>query len=107
MIDFRHHPASVMVWGGVTDCGKKTPLIVIPQGVKVDSDVYIDLLKRRVVPWIKKQKWDIGYVFQQDGAPAHTSNKTQDWLRDNEIAFWDKKMWPPSSPDANPMDYSI
>ena len=29
---FRHHPASVMVWGGVTDCGKKTPLIVIPQG---------------------------------------------------------------------------
>ena len=51
---FRQHPASVMVWGGVTDCGKKTPLIVIPAGVKVNSDVYIDLLDKKVLKWIKK-----------------------------------------------------
>ena len=37
-ICFCQHPASVMVWGGVMDCGKKTPLNVIPQGVKVNTD---------------------------------------------------------------------
>ena len=23
------------------------------------------------------------------------------------VDFWDKSMWPPSSPDLNPLDYSI
>jgi hypothetical protein len=46
-------------------------------------------------------------VFQQDGAPAHTSNRTQKWLADNVAQFWDKSMWPPSSPDLNPLDYSV
>ena len=41
----RQHPAQIMVWGGVTDCGKKTPLIVIPQGVKVNTDVYLEMLE--------------------------------------------------------------
>ena len=104
---FRQHPASVMVWGGVTDCGKKTPLIVIPAGVKVNSDIYIDLLNKKVLPWIKKQDWANGYCFMQDGAPAHTSNKTQAYLRENFDEFWSKEKWPPSSPDANPMDFSV
>ncbi|QQP39076.1 Putative LOC100197594, partial [Caligus rogercresseyi] len=28
----RQKPASVMVWAGVTTCGRKTPLIFIPEG---------------------------------------------------------------------------
>ena len=104
---FRQHPASVMVWGGVTDCGKKTPLIVIPAGVKVNTDIYIELLDKQVLKWIKKQQWPNGYCFMQDGAPSHTSNKTQAYLRENFDEFWSKEKWPPSSPDANPMDFSI
>jgi hypothetical protein len=46
-------------------------------------------------------------VFQQDGAPAHTSKWTQDWLAANLSSYWDKTVWPPSSPDLNPLDYSI
>lgn len=104
---FRQHPASVMVWGGVTDCGKKTPLIVIPAGVKVNTDSYIELLDKKVLKWIKKQQWPNGYCFMQDGAPAHTSNKTQAYLSENFDEFWPKNKWPPSSPDANPMDFSV
>ena len=103
----RHHPAQVMVWGGVTDSGKKTPLIPIPEGVKVNSTVYTELLLTKVLPWIEKQTWEHGYCFQQDGAPAHTAKITQKWLGDNFQAFWDKTFWPPSSPDLNPMDNSI
>ena len=103
----RQHPAHVMVWGGVTDCGLKTPLIIIPEGVKVNTEVYIKMLRSEVLPWVKSQSWEHGYVFQQDGAPSHTSNRTQAWLKSNFEAFWDKSLWPPSSPDLNPMDFSI
>jgi len=47
------------------------------------------------------------YIFQQDGAPAHTSNKTQAWCRDNLSFFWEKDVWPPSSPDCSPLDYFV
>ena len=97
----------MMVWGGVTDCGKKTPLIVIPQGVKVNTDVYLQMLEEKVKPWIDQQDWENSYCFQQDGAPSHTSKKTQAWCKENFDHFWDKFWWPPSSPDMNPMDYSV
>ena len=45
------------------------------------------------------------YIFQQDGAPAHTSHLVQNWLSDNVDAFWSKEFWPPNSPDLNSLDY--
>ena len=77
----RAHPAQVMVFGGVTDCGKKTPLVVIPQGVKVNKEAYIDMLETKIKPWIKRQTWKNGYTWQQDGAPAHTAHLSQRWLK--------------------------
>ena len=103
----RQHPAHIMVWGGVTCDGRKTPLIVIPEGVKINSDTYIDMLDTKVAPWIEGEVWEDGYTFQQDGAPSHTSNRTQAWLKANFMDFWPKDLWPPSSPDLNPMDYSV
>lgn len=47
------------------------------------------------------------FIFQQDGATAHTSNVTQGWLHKNVPQFIEKEQWPPYCPDLNPMDYSI
>ena len=47
------------------------------------------------------------WIFQQDSAPAHASNATQSWLRAESIEFISKEEWTPSSPDLNPLDYSI
>jgi hypothetical protein len=33
------------------------------------------------------------YIFQQDGVPAHNSNATQDWCRENLPEFWLKEMY--------------
>ena len=33
--------------------------------------------------------------------------KTQSWCRENFLLFWDKETWPPSSPNLNPLDFSI
>ncbi|KAI6659863.1 hypothetical protein LOD99_14203 [Oopsacas minuta] len=47
-------PASVMVWGGITFDGR-TPLVFIPQGLKINQTVYRDLILKKVVePWAKK-----------------------------------------------------
>lgn len=41
--------ASVMVWAGVMTCGKKTPLIFIEKGVKINKDVYLAMLRDEVL----------------------------------------------------------
>jgi transposase len=98
-------PKSVMVWAGVGH-NLKSPLVIVPQGVKINSDVYLDMLEREVLPWLDEMR--VKVVFQQDGAPAHTAKKTQEWF---EMVFSDKFIrkneWPPSSPDLTPPDYSI
>lgn len=101
------HPASVMVFGLIASDGKKMDPVFIPQGDKVNTEVYISILSEHVLPWIIKEYGSVQcVVFQQDGAPCHTSNRSQKWL-ENNIPFWAKDMWPPSSPDLNPLDYSV
>jgi len=46
-----------------------------------------------------------GFIFQQDGAPAHTAKLAQDWIVTNCSEFIGKDEWPPNSPDLNPLDY--
>ncbi|KAI6651434.1 hypothetical protein LOD99_5241 [Oopsacas minuta] len=41
------------------------------------------------------------------GGPAHAPKSTQDWLRARKIEFISEDEWPPSSPDLNPLDFSV
>ena len=93
----RQKPQSVMAWAGVTMDGRKTPLIFIEEGVKVNKDVYLALLKDKVFPWLQSEYFDAPYVITQDGAPAHNANIVQAWCSENFPAFWNKSMWPPST----------
>jgi len=90
-----------------TSDGKTCPPIFIPTGLKVNTEAYIGLLERHLVPWLCQNYPDGNYLFQQDGAPAHTSKRTQEWLATSLSGFWSKDMWPPSSPDLNPLDYLV
>ena len=70
------------------------------------------MLASKVLPWVGAQDWPHGFVFQQDGAPAHTANMVQNWCQDNfrkiqNGRFWPKNYWPPCSPDLNVMDFAI
>ena len=67
--------------------------------------MYQNVLENVVKPWIDQVAAGRPYVFQQGGAPAHTSHLVQNWLSDNMEMFWSKEFWLPSSPDLNPMDY--
>ena len=71
-----------MVWAGVTHNGK-TPLFFVPAGVKVRGAEYREMLRTKVLPWALRHFGNSPWTFQQDGAPAHKAQETQDWLRDN------------------------
>ena len=43
-------------------------------------------------------------IFMQDGARVHMAPETSKWLRENEIQFWGKEVWPLNSPDLNPIE---
>ena len=99
-------PSSVMVWGAVASNGKKSPLFRIPDGVKINRNVYLDFLKTKVLPWVHKEFAGVPVCFQQDGAPAHTAKVVQAFCAANFECFWSKEFWPPSSPDLNPLDFN-
>ena len=76
-------PQSVMVWAGISAKGR-TPLVFVPVGVKINSSTYQKLILEPVVKDLSKTMFNKeSFLFQQDGAPAHTSNISQNWLREN------------------------
>ena len=47
------------------------------------------------------------FIFQQDNAPAHRARDTVRLLEQATPAFIPPDLWPPNSPDLNPVDYKI
>ena len=97
----------VMVWCGMSKKGK-FPLIFVEPGAKVNASYY----KEHILESVVKDQGQLLYpqsdwCFQQDSAPAHKAKICQNWLRDNLPEFISAQEWPPSSPDLNPLDYSI
>lgn len=102
------HPSQVLVFGLVASDGQKMPPVFLPTGLRVGARQYLDeILIPHVKPWIEATyPNNNNIVFMQDGAPCHTAKVVQTWLEKN-IKHWPKDVWPPSSPDLNPLDFSI
>lgn len=62
---------------------------------------YIDEILVKLIPAVQLLMGDEPFLFQQDGASAHTANITQKWLRDSGISFIAKDGWPGNSADLN------
>ena len=51
---------------------------------------------------------DYSWTLQQDGAPSHTAKNTISYLKTENVSFIEPhQMWPPNSPDLNPVDYAV
>ena len=106
----RQKSAFVMAWADVNSTGEKTPLIFIEKGVKINQHVYLNLLKKQLIPWINRMFKETGITLQQDGATSYTANVVQGQYgrcKDNTAGFWGKDLRPPSSPDLKPIDFAI
>ena len=67
-------PASILVWAGVTSTGEKTPLIFIEEGLKINQQVHLSMVKAQLVPWINATFKESGITLQQDRTISHTAN---------------------------------
>ena len=97
-------PATVMVFGVVSSEGHIMPPHIFEVGLKVNTKVYIDVLKSVVIPWCNQMGGGRPWEWQQDSAPAHKSKETQAWLQEC-YDFVPFSHWLPSPTDLNPLDY--
>ena len=74
-------PATVMVFGMVSSEGHIMPPHIFEVGLKVNTKVYLDVLKSVVIPWCNQVAGGRPWAWQQDSAPAHKSKETQAWLQ--------------------------
>ena len=96
-----------MVWGGVCATGK-TPLVFIDRNVKINAEDYQQrVLKGVLAPWAQSHFNGNSYILQQDWAPAHRAGTTLQLCQKLAPGFWGKDVWPPNSPDLNPLDFFV
>lgn len=100
-------PSTVMVLGVISNEDRVMPPHFFPQGLRINAAAYIEVLATVVRPWMEEIAQGRPYVFQQDSATAHTAHTTQEWLAENCHDHVTPNMWPPSSPDLNPLDYYV
>ena len=99
--------ATVMVFGVVSSEGHIMPPRIFKVGLKVNTKVYLDVLKSVEIPWCNQVAGGRPWVWQQDSSPAHKSKEIQAWLQKECYDFVPFSHWAPSSPDLNPLEYFV
>ena len=89
-------PTTIMVFGLVSSEGHIMPPHIFEVGLKVNTKVYLDVLKNVVIPWCNQVAGGRPWVWQQDSAPAHKSKETQAWLQKECYDFVPFSHWTPS-----------
>ena len=65
----------------VSSEGHILPPHIFEVGLKVNTKVYLDVLKSVVIPWCNQVAGGRPWVWQQDSALAHKSKETQAWFQ--------------------------
>jgi transposase len=94
-------PFVIMVWGAIW-LGGRSDIVIMERddtshGGGYTTNSYIDALEAGLSP-----HYQPGQIFQQDNARIHTSDKAKRWFEDHGI--W-VIIWPPHSPDQNPIEH--
>ncbi len=78
----------------------------VPEGVKMTSAKYIEFLTDHFLPWYKKKNraFHSKIIFMHDNAPSHAAKNTSVSLAAMGIKGEKLMVWPPSSPDLNPIE---
>ena len=90
--------ATVMVFCVVSSEGHVMPPHVFKGGLKVNTKVYLDVLKSVVIPWCNQVTGGRPWVWQQDSVPAHKYKETQACLQKECYDFVPFSHYPPPPP---------
>ena len=78
----------------------------VDDGVKLTSQSYCEFLHKTFFKLYKSQSLSLKSkcVFMHDNAPSHAGNTTRQFLERKGISGKKLRMWPPASPDPNPIE---
>ena len=105
LLEHAKFSAHVMLSAGISYAGKGR-LHFVADKAKINADYYVNSLLPQLIEDCEKLMPG-SFIFQQDGAPAHTARQTQEWLALKSPEMINKDEWPPNSPDLNPLDYYV
>ena len=96
-----------MVSVAASKVGKLSIYFVEP-GAKVNGAYSREKLLASMIPKMDRLTGYQPYVFIQDEARSHTTNKTVRFLNQQRyLSLLQPNMWPLNSPDLNPVDYCV
>ena len=97
--EYIKYPPSAMIWGAI-GVGFKSSLVFLNKHVTAES--YIQFLDESdIYSQIESAYQNRPYIFQQDGATAHTAESTMNVLQKRLKLLIG---WPPNSPDLSPIE---
>ena len=101
---------SVVVSVAVSSLGASN-IHVLEPGVKINGAYYRNVVLRvetDAASWHSCSIWKrVFRFFQRDSAPLHRAKDTVALLDQETPDFIPSALWPPSSPDLNPVDYTV
>ena len=107
----RQGDTKLMAWCGLVDGKMLTVRWMVDKDgrpASVNGERYGDLLKQ-VWPEVRQRSSRRNYWWMQDGATSHTTNDNLNFLREKfrgrVISRRSDYLWPPYSPDINPLDF--
>lgn len=103
LVELEKFPLKVMCWCAITFYGVCKP-VFLPPKTSFNADFYVS----QVIPVVRAEGEKLigsDFLYQQDGARAHTSKKSIEAFQKASISLLKGGDWPPNSPDLNPMDY--
>ena len=81
-----------------------SPPIFQKSGLAVNKSVYLDIIKRGLVPFIEKHHSDGKYKFWPDLASSHYAKEVVDYFRAKKISFFQKIENPANVLEARPIE---
>ena len=76
--EVRKYKKKLLVWICISELGVSAP-IFRESGMAVNADVYLDIIKLGLVPFIGKYHLNNDYKFWRDLASSHYANKVVDY----------------------------
>ena len=94
-----------MLWAGIVGDELVGPFRV-QEGVKLTSHTYCQFLKSFLEPWIEDVPLSRlrNLIYMHDNAPSHAAKATTQYLESTGFKNKTMMIWPPNSPDLNPIE---